>query len=38
VKLIEAFPVSINEQALSYAVGASYQTVGINFNIVIGRT
>jgi len=31
VKLIEAFPVSINEQALSYAVGASYQTVGINF-------
>ena len=31
VKLIEAFPVSINEQALSYAVGASYQTVGVNF-------
>ena len=31
VKLIEAFPTSINEQSLSYAVGANYQTVGINF-------
>jgi hypothetical protein len=31
VKLIEAFPTSINEQALSYEVGAGYQTVGINF-------
>ena len=31
VKLIEAFPVSINEQALSYDVGASYQTIGVNF-------
>ena len=31
VKLIEAFPVSINEQSLSYATNTSYQTVGINF-------
>ena len=31
VKLIEAFPVSIDQQALSYEVGAGYQTVGVNF-------
>ena len=31
VKLIEAFPVSINEQSLSYAENSSYQTIGVNF-------
>ena len=31
VKLIEAFPVSIDQQALSYAENTSYQTVGVNF-------
>jgi len=31
VKLIEAFPVSIDQQALSYAENTSYQTIGVNF-------
>ena len=31
VALVEAFPKSINEQALSYENGASYQTVTVNF-------
>jgi len=31
VKLIEAFPVSIDQQSLSYADNAAYQTVGVNF-------
>ena len=31
VKLIEAFPVSINDQSLSYAENSSYQTIGVNF-------
>ena len=30
VKLIEAFPVSINEQSLSYAENSSYQTITVN--------
>ena len=31
VKLIEAFPVSIDQQSLSYAENTSYQTIGVNF-------
>jgi len=31
VRLVEAFPKSINEQALSYENGAGYQTVTVNF-------
>ena len=31
VKLIEAFPVSILEQGLSYQNGATYQTITVNF-------
>ena len=31
VRLVEAFPKSINEQALSYENGASYQTITVNF-------
>jgi len=30
VKLIECYPVSINEQSLSYAENTSYQTIGVN--------
>jgi len=30
VKLIECYPVSINEQSLSYATNTSYQTIGVN--------
>ena len=31
VKLVEAFPVSINEQALSYSTNNAYQTLTVNF-------